>query len=183
MVDSQIQSHVSDTLAQEQQDIAAVTNNLPPKFPYYRINTETGEPEEITRAEYKKAMRETFTVKHKVIPACNHKFVPGHEPQHRNCEHCWFVFFQTHGELTQSVEELFQKHGKQPVIALKGVKFFDNWLKFMSTVAAFKAAVETAKEKNGSTGSIEGSNEIKSYGDDEGAEYTTYAEQEAAGSD
>ena len=161
------------------QVIDTVTNNLPlPKFPYYRINQETGAYEEITRAEYKKVMRETFTVKHQRIPQCGHKFVPGHEPRHRNCEQCWFVFFQVHGELTQSVEEVFQKHGKPAIVALRGVKFLDNFLKFMATVAQYKAAVEAAKESNGS---IESTEVGSSKADDEsgGYEYSTYAEQEA----
>jgi hypothetical protein len=170
-----------DKVEQDKKDIDAVTNNLPqatPKFPYYRINQETGQAEEITRAEYKKAMHDTFTVKHQKIPVCGHKFVPGTEPRHRNCEHCWFVFFQVHGELTQAVEEVFQKHGKQAVINLRGVKFLDNFLKFMATVAQYKLAADAAaKEKNGSTEATVGSS---SQADDEGdgAEYTTYAEQE-----
>ena len=147
------------------QVIDTVTNNLPlPKFPYYRINQETGAYEEITRAEYKKVMRETFTVKHQRIPQCGHKFVPGHEPRHRNCEQCWFVFFQVHGELTQSVEEVFQKHGKPAIVALRGVKFLDMFLKFMSTVAQYKQAMEASKGT--------------ATEDDDGAEYTTYSEQE-----
>ena len=163
------------------QVIDTVTNNLPlPKFPYYRINQETGAYEEITRAEYKKVMRETFTVKHQRIPQCGHKFVPGHEPRHRNCEQCWFVFFQVHGELTQSVEEVFQKHGKPAIVALRGVKFLDNFLKFMATVAQYKLAADAAaKEKNGSTESTE----VGSSKDDDesgGYEYSTYAEQEGS---
>lgn len=155
-----------DKIAEAEQVIDAVTNNLPrvPKFPYYRINQETGAYEEITRAEYKKAMHDTFTVKHQKIPMCGHKFVPGHEPRHRNCQHCWFVFFQVHGELTQSVEEVFQKHGKPAIVALRGEKFLDMFLKFMSTVAQYKQAVEASKGT--------------ATKDDDGAEYTTYAEQD-----
>lgn len=161
-----------EQIEQNAADVQTATLNKT-KYPYYRID-EAGNHVEITRSEYKKEMREKFTVKHKRIPMCQHKFVPGHEPRHRNCEHCWFVFFQVHGELTQSVEEVYQKHGKTALNRLRGPKFTDNFLKFMSTVASYKAAVEQqAKENDVSTVTTQSSN-----GEDDEAEYSTYAEQD-----
>lgn len=76
---------------------------------------------------------------------CGHKYRNEFEPNHRNCEQCWFAHFQVHGELTQAVEEAYQKGGAQLINKLKGPKFLDNFLKFMSTVAVIKAQQEAVK--------------------------------------
>lgn len=80
--------------------------------------------------------------------ACGHKFRAEFEPKFRNCEQCWFTYFQVHGELTQAVEEAYQKGGGELIKKLRGPKFLDNFLKFMATVALIKAQQEAvAKEK------------------------------------
>jgi len=111
--------------------------------PYYRRRPD-GSVEAITRAEYKKGMLDEFTVKHPRIPACDHTLDVWHgsEPRHRNCESCWFAFFQIHGEMTQYVESA---HAEDPriVVAARGSKFLRNFRKFMSTVATMKAQLET----------------------------------------
>lgn len=126
---------------------------------YYTTDPKTGEITEITRAAYKKYQREQVTRVYQRIPMCGHKFAPQAKPRHRNCESCWFTFFQVHGEFTQSVEELYAKHGKQPVTALLGETLLHNFLKFMSSVAAIKAYQEAqaakTKELSESTSGIE----------------------------
>lgn len=116
-----------------------------PNPPYYRVGKD-GEKIAIKRSEYKKAMHDEFTVKHPLIPMCGHEFVKGVEPRHRNCEPCWFTFFNAHGELTQAADEVFSKFGIAGVRQLRGPKFAKNFTKFMSTLAAWKKATEDAKE-------------------------------------
>lgn len=76
------------------------------------------------------------------LPACGHRFDPNREPRFNNCESCWFAFFQTHGELTQTADELFQKHGIDAIRQIRGKKFAENWLKFMATLAQWKQQME-----------------------------------------
>lgn len=114
--------------------------------------------------------RERGTLRYQRIPMSGHKFVPQREPRHRNCEADWFVFFQVHGEFTQAIEELYQKN---PAIlrTIKGPKFVKNFLKFMSTVAAFQSAVgakQPQEQDEYSVGSVEGSNEGEQTDDFDG---------------
>lgn len=135
-----------------------VAEGANPNPDYYRLG-DNGEKIEITRAEYKKYQRQNTTVKHQRVPMCGHKFVQGKEPRHKNCETCWFSFFQVYGELTQSVEEVYAKKGPALIVQLKGKKFLVNFLKFMATVAVWKMTADAAKEKqDGSTSTVEGSN-------------------------
>lgn len=117
------------------------------KKPDYYCTLPDGTIVEITRAEYKKGMHDSFTVRHKPLP-CGHKLVIGQQPRHRNCDNCWFVFFQTHGELTQAVEEAYQSSGTMVgaalITQLRGVKFLKHFLRFMSTVASYKESLESA---------------------------------------
>lgn len=82
---------------------------------------------------------------------CGHKLRgEGFEPNHRNCEKCWFTFFQINGQFSQAVEEAYQTGGGDLIKKLRGSKFLDMWLKFMSTVALIKRQQEEAikaKEK------------------------------------
>ena len=80
------------------------------------------------------------------LPICKHKFVHGSEPRHRNCESCWFAFFQIHGEITQLADEIHSKHGLPGLRQLKGPKFAKNFTKFMATLAVWKKATEEAKQ-------------------------------------
>lgn len=139
---------------------------------YYLTRKKDGFIKGISRKEYGEIRRQQITRVCQKVPMCGHKFVPGAQPRHRNCEACWFAFFNVHGELTQSIEELYAKHGKQPVVTLLGPKVLKNFLKFMSTVAAFKASQEArakatkdayvapVEENHGSTSTVtEGSGE------------------------
>lgn len=112
-------------------------------FPkYYLTRKKDGWIKSITRSEYGTLNRQQQTRHYHRVPMCGHKFIPGAAPRHRNCEACWFAFFNVHGELTQSIEELYAKHGATPVVRLLGKKLLHNWLKFMSTIATLKSAQE-----------------------------------------
>jgi hypothetical protein len=119
---------------------------LKTKYPYYRIDPETGDHIEITKSEYKAAMRREFTVRHIRLPICGHKFVPTDEygPRHRNCQSCWFAFFQVHGVLTQEIEKAYQEHGPDIIRQTRGPKFLKMFLTFLGTIAQWKKASEEA---------------------------------------
>lgn len=104
-------------------------------------------------------------VKYPVL-ACGHKYRNEFEPNHRNCERCWFAFFQTHGELTQAVEEAYQTGGAKLVSKLRGPKFLHQFLKFMSTVALVKMQQEAAEKVKEYSESITGRTSI---GEQEGS--------------
>jgi hypothetical protein len=114
---------------------------------YYR-KLPDGTIEALTKAEYKAGMRKEYTVQHRSLP-CGHKLVAGHAPRHRNCDACWFTFFNFHGELTQAVEEAYNSQGtevgRELVKQLRGDKFLRNFLKFMSTISMYKEQLEKAK--------------------------------------
>lgn len=104
-------------------------------------------------------------VKYPVL-ACGHKYRNEFEPNHRNCERCWFAFFQTHGELTQAVEEAYQTGGAKLVSKLRGPKFLHQFLKFLSTVAFVKMQQEAAEKVKEHSESITGRTSI---GEQEGS--------------
>ena len=104
---------------------------------------------EISRSEFKEDRRLHFNVRHGSVPRCGHKFVPGQEPRNRNCEVCWFTFFQVHGELVQSLDEVYAKHGKAGLLQLRGPKFVKNFLKFMATVAQWKKEIDATQKDAG----------------------------------
>lgn len=110
------------------------------------------EPERMV--PFRPSPKKSAPLKYQRIPMCGHKFVPQQEPRHKGCESCWFTFFQVHGELTQAVEEVYQKQGEGFLAKLKGRAYVTNFLKFMSTVAAFQASMTAAQaeqEKNAIT--------------------------------
>lgn len=101
------------------------------------------EQKKLTPTEIKALYRMYFTVRHQNVEVCGHQFdFAAEQPRHANCETCWFTFFQVHGELTQTADEIFQKEGQQVLVAMKGKKFVKMFLKFMATVA------QMVKEKN-----------------------------------
>lgn len=103
---------------------------------------------------FRPSPKKAAPLKYQRIPMCGHKFIPQQEPRHKGCESCWFTFFQVHGELTQAVEEVYQKQGEDFLAKLKGRAYVTNFLKFMSTVAAFQASMAAAQaeqEKNAIT--------------------------------
>lgn len=77
---------------------------------------------------------------------CGHKLVPGSEPRFRNCELCWFSFFQLHGELTRLATEVFEEYGYEGLANMQGRKFAKNFTKFMGTLAHWKQMSEGSTE-------------------------------------
>lgn len=101
----------------------------------------------ITLSDIKKFNKIYVTVQHPRVKECGHRFDEFHEPRH-NCEFCWFAFFNTHGDLVKTVDEIFHKeNGIHVLTALKGKKFVRNFTKFMSTVAQWKIEADKMKEQ------------------------------------
>lgn len=118
--------------------------------------TESLAPEEkkLTEKEYKNLLRIFFTVRHNTVEPCGHKLDIKREPR-GNCPYCWFVYFNTYGEMVQTCDEVFQKHGPKALESLRGKKFVKNFIRFMATLAAMKKLQDAQKESNGeSTGSV-----------------------------
>jgi hypothetical protein len=113
---------------------------------YFKIvkgeNGEDKEEVEITRGEFKEDRRLHFTVRRGRLPRCGHKFDPTSEPRHRNCEVCWFTFFNTNGSVVQTCDEIVSKFGLKGLIQIRGKEFAKNYIKFMATLAQWKQAVE-----------------------------------------
>ena len=84
-----------------------------------------------------------------VVKACGHRLDLHVQPSHRNCEDCWFAFFNTHGELCQQLDEMHTSEGgDSAIIQLQGAKFLHRWKQFMATIAQWKIEHE-AQETNG----------------------------------
>lgn len=103
---------------------------------------------ELTEKDWRAIRRLYVTVRLNTVEPCGHKLDPSRDPR-GNCPYCWFVFFQTHGELVQTADEMFQKVGSQGLETLRGKKFVKNFLRFMAVIATMKAQAEAQKEKNG----------------------------------
>ena len=136
----------------EQLTFQPVAPGANPHPDYYRLGDD-GEKIEITRSEFKEHRRKFFTVKYQVNQTCGHPIVKDNEPRFRNCEACWFVFFQIHGEFTQACDEVFGKFGEDGLRQLRGPKLTKNFLKFMSTLALWKKTSEKGNDEQSVSGS------------------------------
>lgn len=113
--------------------------------------TSTTAPPELTPALIRQLRGKYFTVRHVPLP-CGHKLDLLNEPDHRNCEDCWYHWFNQHGELVKTLIKAHKEEGKELIIGMRGKKFFKMFTRFMATVHAM---IEEGKA-NGevSTGSI-----------------------------
>jgi hypothetical protein len=88
-----------------------------------------------------------FTVKHPRLEACGHLLDMINFPK-RNCHTCLFNWFNSHAQLVETAHQFYQQHGKGPLIAMRGEKFFKAFRMFMSTVAHFKKEAQEKNESN-----------------------------------
>lgn len=91
--------------------------------------------------------RNTLTRVYHRVPVCGHKFAPGQEPRHRNCEPCWFLLFASHKELVEGCDEVFKQFGQEGLAQIRGPKFAKNYVKFMSTLASWKEVAEQSNQE------------------------------------
>ena len=95
-----------------------------------------GNPPNITPELIRQLRGKYFTVKHVRLLDCNHLLDMVNQPKN-NCETCWFNWFNSHAKLIEVADEFYRAHGKAPMVAMRGIKFVKNFLRFMSTVHHF----------------------------------------------
>jgi hypothetical protein len=98
----------------------------------------------LTPLEIRKLRKQYVTVKLPRVSPCNHRLDLSRQPRNRNCQMCWFAWFQNHGEIVQQLDEMFQEHGANLIISLQGQKFYHRWRQFMATIAQWKAYQEAS---------------------------------------
>jgi hypothetical protein len=83
-------------------------------------------------------------LKYERVQPCQHKFVPGGEPRHRNCQPCWFTFFQVYQGLTKTAEEVLRTEGEHALIQIRHAKFYKHYKRYVATMAKWKEMADTA---------------------------------------
>lgn len=107
-----------------------------------------GKPPVLTEALMAKLRSKYFTVRHPRVTECGHRFDMVNEPRN-NCELCWINFFAYHPQLVETADQFFRTQGKNPMIAMRGKKFFKYFTRFMVTLLREKEAREAQlKEQN-----------------------------------
>lgn len=105
--------------------------------------------------QLKAARGQFFTVKHILLKDCEHKMDVLNEPRHRNCDNCWFNFFNTHPALIDTVNDAWRDQGKAFIIKLRGRQFAKQFGRFMKTVTEMaKEGKVINVEGTGSTGQV-----------------------------
>jgi hypothetical protein len=102
----------------------------------------------ITLGDIKKLNKLYTTVQHPRVKACMHRLDLSRQPRHRNCETCWFAFFQNHGEVVQQLDEMHNLGKTDEIIMLQGIKFYKMWRRFMATVAQWQQVVGMNENTN-----------------------------------
>lgn len=131
-------------------------------------------PPQMTRQVWKQMMRMHFTVRRGTAPGCGHKLssinVPNEKGENtlfitsdprKNCDSCWFTYFNTNGQMTNIADECFREAGRDVLERSRGKRFVRYFLRFMSTIARFqREAAEKAAangvEANGTQGNEDG---------------------------
>jgi hypothetical protein len=108
-----------------------------------------GNPPQLTEALFRKLRGRYFTVKHPEL-ACGHKLDLINFPK-RNCQDCLFHFFNTHPQLVETADKFYREHGKGPLVAMRGEKFFKAFVRYMVTIIKI-AQEQKAREDNGVIG-------------------------------
>jgi hypothetical protein len=151
-----------------------------PKSTHVVVEKNDGTKETLPISEYKKAMRLFFTVRRDVVPYCNHK-IDLNSPPKNNCHACWFAWFNNHGELVKELDKAFQEHGGEIIEMTRGRKFLVNFLKFMGTLAKWKAEAEAAGQTQVDSAVGEQVNNVESTGRTEGSGEIANAGTETTG--
>ena len=123
-----------------------------------RLNAEPQKP--LTEAQFRKLRGMYFTVRHHRVQPCGHLLDQINEPTFRNCEACWFCFFNSHGPLVEVTDKAFQEQGPAFLDKMRGVKYRKAFTSFMSTIASMKKesderAREESKNSNNQDGEVQ----------------------------
>ena len=119
-------------------------------------------PPQMTRQVWKQMMRMHFTVRRGTAPGCGHKLssinVPNEKGENtlfitsdprKNCDSCWFTYFNTNGQMTNIADECFREAGRDVLERSRGKRFVKYFLRFMSTIARFQREAAEKAAANG----------------------------------
>lgn len=119
-------------------------------------------PKQMTRQVWKQMMRIHFTIRRGKAQPCGHKLssinVPNEKGENsifitsdprKNCDSCWFTYFNTNGQMTNIADECFREAGRDVLERSRGSRFVKYFLRFMSTVARFQREASERAEANG----------------------------------
>lgn len=98
---------------------------------------ENGKPPELTPTLLASLRGKYFTVRHPLLKECGHKIDMIAEPRHRNCENCWWTFFNTHPQLVETADQFFRTQGKKAMVGMRGDQFVKMFVRYMATVIHF----------------------------------------------
>lgn len=119
-----------------------VDESLPPEL----RPDKDGNPPKITEELLRRLRGKYFTVRHPFLKDCEHKLDMINEPRHRHCENCWWTWFNSHGPLVETADQMYRTLGPQAVEALRGKTFVKMFRRFMATVYHFKQELEKNNE-------------------------------------
>ena len=105
-----------------------------------------GKYPEITPQLLKKLRGKYFTVRHVVLENCGHRLDMINQPK-TNCENCWWQWLLHHPQLVETTDQFFRTHGKEPLVGMRGERYFKMFVRFMSTYLKFQQEVREAQEK------------------------------------
>ncbi len=124
-----------------------------------RLNAEP--QKQLTEQQFRKLRGLYFTVRHHRVQPCGHLLDQINEPTFRNCEACWFCFFNSHGQLVEVTDKAFQEQGRDFLVKMRGEKYAKMFTRFMSTVARMKKESDErareAESSNDQAGEVQGS--------------------------
>ena len=123
---------VVDDVAAQPQLTAEELQRLPPEL---RPGPD-GKPPKITPRLLKSMRGHYFTVKHPTL-TCGHKLDLINFPK-RNCDGCFFHFFNTHPQLVEVTDQFYRAHGKGPLVGMRGEKYFRAFVRYMVTIIRLK---------------------------------------------
>ena len=119
-------------------------------------------PPQMTRQVWKQMMRIHFTIRRGTAPGCGHKLssinVPNEKGENtifitsdprKNCDSCWFTYFNTNGQMTNIADECFREAGRDVLERSRGKRFGKYFLRFMSTIARFQREAAEKAAANG----------------------------------
>jgi hypothetical protein len=117
----------------------------------------------ITPEQFRKLRGQYFTVRHHKVQPCGHLLDQINEPTFRNCESCWFCFFNSHAQLIEVADKAFQEQGPAFLDKMRGKKFTRMFKRFMSTIARLKKESDErarAESSNDQAGEVQGGSSI-----------------------
>ncbi len=126
-----------------------------------RLNAEP--KKQLSEAQLRQLRNLYFTVRHHRVQPCGHLLDQINEPTFRNCEACWFCFFNSHGQLVEVTDKAFQEQGRDFLVKMRGERYAKMFTRFMSTVARMKRESDEQQrseiQSSGSLGQGDGQSE------------------------